>query len=71
MAISTATPEDLKQLTGLQRPSAIKRFLARQRIPFMEGADGWPRVLHTILVQRLGGQITPPAPEPQLRLRNG
>lgn len=68
--LDTTTPEELKRLTGLERPSAIKRFLTRQRIPYMVGADGWPRVLNAILMQRLGGHVTPPA-EPQLRLRNG
>lgn len=68
--LDTTTPDDLKRLTGLERPSAIKRFLTRQRIPYMVGADGWPRVLHAILMQRLGGQVAPPK-EPQLRLRNG
>lgn len=70
MALDTTTPEDLKRLTGLERPSAIKRFLTRQRIPYMVGADGWPRVLQVVLMQRLGGQAAPAA-EPQLRLRNG
>lgn len=48
MPIDTATPEELKRLTGLERPSAIKRFLTKQRIPFLLGADGWPRVLRAI-----------------------
>ena len=69
--LDTATPEELKRLTGLERPSAIRRFLTRQKIPHMVGADGWPRVLQAIILQRLGGQITPPTPEPRLRLRNG
>ena len=42
--LETATPEELKRLTGLERPSAIKRFLTQQQIPYMVGADGWPRV---------------------------
>jgi len=71
MSIHTTSPEELKRLTGLERPSAIRRFLARQRIPFMVGADGWPRVLHAIILERLGGQIAPPTNEPRLRLRNG
>ena len=69
--LNTATKEDLKSLTGLERPHAIRRFLARQRIPFMVGADGWPRVLNAIIMEKLGGQIAPPTHEPQLRLRNG
>lgn len=72
MIIETATKEELKSLTGLQRPFAIRNYLTGQRIPFMTGADGWPRVLRAIIMERLGGQITPPpAREPQLRLRNG
>ncbi len=70
--LETATPEELKRLTGLERPSAIKRFLTQQRIPFMVGADGWPRVLHAIIMERLGGQVMPPAAaEPRLRHWNG
>lgn len=69
--LNTATPEELKRLTGLQRPSAIRRFLTRQKVPYMVGADGWPRVLEAVILQKMGGQITPPAPEPRLRLRNG
>lgn len=53
--LDTATPEELKRLTGLVRPSAIKRFLTRERIPYLVGADGWPRVLNAIIMQRLGG----------------
>lgn len=62
---------NLKELTGLQRPSSVRRWLDAQRIPYLVGADGWPRVLHAIIMERLGGQIVPPAHEPQLRLRNG
>lgn len=69
--LNTTTPDELRQLTGLERPSAIKRFLTQQRIPYMVGADGWPRVLHAIIIERLGGQVMPPAAEPKLRLRNG
>lgn len=61
---------ELMELTGLQRPSAIKRWLERQRVPYMVGADGWPRVLQTIIMNRLGGKAEAPKPEPQLRLLN-
>jgi hypothetical protein len=71
MPLETASPAELKLLTGLERPSAIRRFLTKQRIPFMVGADGWPRVLQAIILERLGGPIAPPAHEPRLRLRNG
>ena len=56
-ALDMATREDLKRLTGLQKPSAIKRYLANQNIPYMVGADGWPRVLHAIILERLGGPL--------------
>lgn len=59
---------DLKRLTGLEKPSAIRRFLTRQHIPFIVGADGWPRVLNVVIVERLGGQVQPPTIEPELIL---
>lgn len=71
MHIDTASPEELKRLIGLERPSAIKRYLTRERIPFMEGADGWPRVLYVILLERLGAQVATFNHEPHLKLRNG
>lgn len=73
MSLDTASPETLKRLTGLERPSAVRRFLDKQKppIPYMLGADGWPRVLQVILVARLGGQVAPLAPEPRMRFRNG
>jgi len=71
--IATATPEELKSITGLERPSAIRRFLDRHGIPYIVGADKWPRVLPSIILERLGASSTPaPAKrEPRLRLRNG
>ena len=69
--MNSLTKSDLMELTGLQRPSAIKRWLERQRIPYMVGADGWPRVLQTLIMNRMGGKTEAPRPEPQLRLRNG
>jgi len=69
MSILSST--ELTELTGLQRPSAIKRWLERQRIPYMVGADGWPRVLQAIIMNRLGGKAESPRPEPRLRLPNG
>lgn len=68
MFLSTS---NLKELTGLQRPSSVRRWLDGQRIPYLVGADGWPRVLQAIILERLGGQVMPPASEPKLRLRNG
>lgn len=71
MAIDIASPDDLKTLTGLLRPHAIRRYLDDEGIPYMIGADGWPRVLQAVLLERLGGQQRPLTEEPKLRLRNG
>jgi hypothetical protein len=71
MALEVASPDELKRLTGLMRPSAIKRYLDDEGIPYMIGADGWPRVLQAVLLERLGGKRKPPSNEPMLRLRNG
>lgn len=71
MAIEIATADDLKCLTGLTRPHAIKRYLDEESIPYMMGADGWPRVLQAVLLERLGGKQTSLIREPRLRLRNG
>ena len=51
------TDEALAQLTGLQRPSAMCRWLEREGIPFVVAADGKPRVLHAVIMGRLGGQV--------------
>lgn len=61
---------DLIELTGLQRPSAIRRWLKRERIEYIDGADGWPRVLQSVVVARLGGKAETIKPEPRLRLRH-
>lgn len=70
MALEVASSEELKRLTGLMRPSAIKRYLDDEGIPYMIGADGWPRVLQALLLERLGGQRKPQVIEPRLRLKN-
>lgn len=71
MRLEVASPDELRELTGLMRPSAIKRYLDQEGIPYMPGADGWPRVLQAVLLERLGGQRKPQINEPRLRLRNG
>lgn len=63
--------EELSGLSGLQRPSAVRRWLDRQGIPYLDGGDGWPRVLQAVILERMGGPVIPPAPEPRLRLRHG
>ena len=65
------TREELQELTGLKRQGAIKRWLRREKIGYLDAADGWPRVLQSVVINRLSG--TKPAQEarePQLRLRH-
>lgn len=64
-------PKILTEITGLQRPSAVRRWLDRERWPYVVGADGWPRVLEVIMMERMGGKAKTTAREPQLRLRHG
>lgn len=64
------TRKELNELTGLQRPSAVRRWLDGQRIPYLVGADGWPRVLQAAIIDRMGGKPVI-VREPQLRLRHG
>ena len=57
---------ELVTLSGRHRPSAIMRWLDSERIPYLVGADGWPKVSAVVVDSRLGaiGQKH----EPQLRL---
>lgn len=64
------TPDDLQNLTGLKRQAAIKAWLKAEGIRYIEGADGWPRVLQSVVLARLGEKAPPPQREPQLRLRH-
>lgn len=62
------TPEEVADLSGYQKPSAQIRWLEVQRIPYLVGGDGRPKVLRAPLIERLGG--SPAAKrEPQLRLK--
>ncbi len=63
------TLQELEELTGYQKPSAQMRWLEAQRIPFLVGGDGRPKVLRAPLVARLGGSPSSLGkPEPKLRL---
>lgn len=48
----------LQNVTGLQRPSAIRRWLDREHIPYLMGADNWPKVSSEVLDSRLSGAST-------------
>jgi hypothetical protein len=45
------TPDELRDLSNLQRPSAIRRWLDRARITYIVAADGWPKVLREHVTQ--------------------
>lgn len=64
------TPEELCSLTGRKRPGAIKAWLTAEGFRYIEGADGWPRVLRSVVLTRLGEKQPPKVREPQLRLRH-
>jgi len=61
------TADELKTLTGMQRPSAQVRWLRAHRWPFEVNALGDPVVLRSVAVARLGGSTQN---EPKLRLPN-
>lgn len=62
------TRADLHELTGYQRPAAIRRWLAAHGYLFEVGADGWPRVMTDAIRARLLGPQSIQKPEPRLRL---
>ena len=55
------TEEELKDLTGYQRPKAIMRWLKEHGYRFEVSAYGWPKVLRDAVCARLGIQ-TPNSP---------
>jgi hypothetical protein len=66
--ITTATREELCRLAGRSRPSAVARWLDQQGIPYLPGADGWPRVAVSVIMARLGGAMAASSREPELVL---
>lgn len=40
-----ATRQELRELTGRSRPTAVAAQLRRMGLHYAPGADGWPRVL--------------------------
>lgn len=62
----TLTRDELRDLSGRLRRSAVIRWLDSQRIPYLLDADGWPKVLRAaVLDQRIE---RPQSSEPRLRL---
>lgn len=60
---------EIIDLTGYQRPSAQIRWLKSQKIPYVVGGDGRPKVLRAPLIERLAGTtLAAQKREPRLRL---
>lgn len=69
------TAEEVRELTGMQRPSAQARALQSMGIECRRRPDGSVVVLRAVVEAVLGGgivapKIEPAVPEPQLILRN-
>lgn len=62
------TRPELSELTGLTRPSAVRRWLDKQKIPYITRTDGWPGVLRSVIFERLSGKKSTPLYEPELIL---
>lgn len=58
---------ELHDLIGTERPATARRWLDGQHIPYLVGIDGWPRVLRSEILHRLGSKESA-KPTPQLRL---
>ena len=50
----------LKQLTGYARPTKHMYWLVSNEYPFEVGADGYPRVLISLVEKRLGSHVPSP-----------
>jgi len=69
------TAQEVRELTGLQRPSAQVRALKSMGIECRRRPDGSVVVLRAVVEMVLGGghiapKVEPVVPEPQLILRN-
>ncbi|AKU12508.1 hypothetical protein AzCIB_2615 [Azoarcus sp. CIB] len=49
------TKDELRNLTGYQKPSLQKRWLTDRGWPYEENAAGDPKVLRSIVEKRMGG----------------
>jgi len=61
------TRADLIALSGRISARGVRRWLDAQRIPYLVGADGWPRVSQAVIAARLG-EAAPAPRAPRLRL---
>lgn len=61
------TADELRELTGAKRRATISRWLDDQRIPYLVGVDGWPRVSRVVISARVGESMQA-SREPRLHL---
>ncbi len=59
------TEDELKELTGYQRPKQISRWLAEHGYRFEQDRAGWPKVLKESVYARLSASFKT---EPRLNL---
>ncbi len=50
------TREQLEELSGYTRPTAIKRWLSLNGVPYTERKDGWPKTTVTAYNAALAGK---------------
>jgi len=61
--------DELKELSGGRRPITVRRWLDRQKIRYVTGLDGWPRVPRLAMLAHIGALQPDAMPhEPKLRL---
>lgn len=63
------TQTELIEMTGYQKHQAQQRWLREQRIPFLIGGDGMPRVLRATVLGIFGGHSKAEPAGPQLRFK--
>ncbi|MHC5351653.1 DUF4224 domain-containing protein [Metapseudomonas furukawaii] len=61
------TDDELRAVSGKQKASAQVRWLKSEKIPYIMGGDGKPKVLREKVLERLGGSAQT-RDEPKLRL---
>ncbi len=60
------TRDELRELSGRQKRSAIVAWLKDRRIPYILDADDWPKVLRSAILDQPAPRLQ--ASEPRLRL---
>lgn len=60
------TRDELRDLSGYSQRTRQKRWLAENGIPFLTGADGFPRVSRQTIEERLGVKAQRKQAEPNI-----